>query len=222
MKLDFSKGLVPAIVVDDKSGDVLMLAYVNEESYQKMLETGETWFYSRSRQELWNKGATSGNKQIVTSIQLDCDRDTLLVRVEPQGPACHTGARTCFYNEPVYIKQDYEESGEASLAAIFDEMLAEIEDRKINPVENSYTNYLFEKGTDKICKKVMEEAGEVVIAAKNKDTQEIVNEFSNLLFHSLVLLSNENVSLDLIKEELAKRHLKKGNFKGERKPIKKW
>ena len=222
MNIDFSKGLVPAVVVDDNSGDILMLAYVNEASYSKMLETGETWFYSRSRKELWNKGATSGNKQIVKSIQLDCDRDTLLIRVEPKGAACHTGAKTCFFSEPVYVHPQSEQLSQATPAAIFEDLLSEIEDRKANPVQNSYTNYLFEKGTDKICKKLIEEAGEVLIAAKNKDVQEIVNEFSDLLFHGLVLLSNENVSLNLIKEELANRHLKKGNFKGERQAVKNW
>lgn len=213
MDVDFSKGLVPAIIVDDGTGEVLMLAYVNEEAYQKMLETGETWFYSRSRKELWNKGATSGNKQPIQSIQLDCDQDTLLIRVKPKGPACHTGARTCF-GEPSFVS--------SKPTDVIAELINEIENRKGNPVENSYTNYLFEQGLDKICKKLMEEAGEVVIAAKNGDPNEIINEWSDMLYHGLVLLAEQNISLDLIKDELMKRHLKKGNFKKERAPITKW
>jgi phosphoribosyl-ATP pyrophosphohydrolase/phosphoribosyl-AMP cyclohydrolase len=219
---DFSKGLLPAIIIDDQSGDVLMLAYVNEISYKKMLETGETWFYSRSRQALWHKGATSGHKQRVKAIQLDCDRDALMIRVEPMGPACHTGADTCFYNEPIYQDVTNDVRQPPSLTAILEQVMNVIEHRKTYPVEKSYTNYLFNKGTDKICKKVMEEAGEVVIAAKNKNADELIQEFCDLLYHSLVLLSNENIPFDAIKQELAKRHLKKGNFKGERETITNW
>ncbi|RCW63765.1 bifunctional phosphoribosyl-AMP cyclohydrolase/phosphoribosyl-ATP diphosphatase HisIE [Saliterribacillus persicus] len=215
MKPDFSKGLVPAIVVDDKTSDVLMLAYMNEEAYEKTLESNETWFYSRSRDELWNKGATSGNKQMVISIDLDCDQDTLLIKVDPKGPACHTGSRTCFFNS---IKT----SEDSSNHAIIDEVMQEVEERKQHRVEKSYTNYLFDKGIDKIGKKVIEEAGEVVIAAKNEDKEEIINEVSDLLYHSLVLLANQNVSLSEVKAELSNRFSKKGNSKGDREEIKDW
>jgi phosphoribosyl-AMP cyclohydrolase / phosphoribosyl-ATP pyrophosphohydrolase len=218
--VNYSKGLVPAIIVNDYTNEVLMLAYVNEEAYQKMMETGETWFYSRSRNELWNKGATSGNKQFIKSIQLDCDQDTLLIRVDPQGPACHTGAKTCF-GDPVFLNIETS-AKKINNTSIFNKLMAEIEHRKSMADENSYTNYLFKQGIDKICKKVMEEAGEVVIAAKNDSTEEIVNEWSDLIFHCLVLLSHQNITLDKIEEELLKRHLKKGNFKGERPPITQW
>ena len=151
MTVNFSKGLVPAIIVDDYTNDVLMLAYVNEEAYQKMMETGETWFYSRSRNELWNKGATSGNKQFVKSVQLDCDQDTLLIRVNPQGPACHTGARTCF-GEPIHFNKETP-AKRANNTSIFDALMAEIDNRKSIPVENSYTNYLLNKALIKFAKK---------------------------------------------------------------------
>lgn len=145
---DFSKGLIPAIIVDIHSKDVLMLAYMNEEAYQKTVETKETWFYSRSRQSLWNKGATSGNRQKVHSIQFDCDEDTLLIYVEPSGPACHTGKTSCFYRTVPGFSEPNEK-----VTDIFNEMMTEINDRKVNALENSYTNYLLSKGIDKIGKK---------------------------------------------------------------------
>ncbi|WP_276211130.1 bifunctional phosphoribosyl-AMP cyclohydrolase/phosphoribosyl-ATP diphosphatase HisIE [Heyndrickxia coagulans] len=221
MKLDFSKGLIPAIVVDDATGDVLMLAYMNEEAYEKTLETKETWFYSRSRGSLWHKGETSGNTQKVKSLQVDCDADTLLIRVDSEGPACHTGERTCFYTR-------LDENGEAveteipSNQRIFDVLEEEMESRKIKPVENSYTNYLFEKGIDKIAKKFIEEAGEVIIAAKNNSKSELIYETADLLFHTFVLLSNQNVKLSEVEAELRARSAKKGNSKGDRKKIEKW
>lgn len=214
MKPDFSKGLVPAIIVDDRSGDVLMLAYMDETAFDRTVETKETWFYSRSRQEYWNKGATSGNKQIVKSIQLDCDGDTLLVRVEPLGPACHTGEDSCFFHT---IKGEVK-----STASIYEDLMSEIQERKATPVQGSYTNYLFEKGTDKIAKKLIEEAGEVIIAAKNNDKEELINECSDLLYHCLVLLADQNVSLEAVEEELRKRSTKKGNAKEERREIENW
>lgn len=216
MKPDFSKGLIPAIIVDDQSGDVLMLAYMDEKAFNKTLETKETWFYSRSRQEYWNKGATSGNKQIVKSIELDCDGDTLLLRVDPLGPACHTGERSCFFN-PIAG-----ESERPATATIFNDLMEEIQERKTEPVKGSYTTYLFEEGTDKIAKKLIEEAGEVIIAAKNKDPEEIVNECGDLLYHCLVLLADQNVELEDVKEELLRRSSKKGNAKGERRKIENW
>lgn len=214
MKPDFSKGLVPAIVVDDRKGDVLMLAYMDETAFQRTLETKETWFYSRSREEYWNKGATSGNKQIVKSIQLDCDGDTLLVRVDPLGPACHTGEKSCFFHT---IEGEVSES-----PSIYEDLMAEISERKQLPIPGSYTNYLFEKGTDKIAKKLIEEAGEVVIAAKNTDKEELINESSDLLYHLLVLLADQGVPLEDVEAELRKRSSKKGNAKVERPEIENW
>ncbi|QXE03237.1 bifunctional phosphoribosyl-AMP cyclohydrolase/phosphoribosyl-ATP diphosphatase HisIE [Terribacillus sp. DMT04] len=215
MKPDFTKGLVPAIVQDSQTKQVLMLAYMNEEAYEKTVETKQTWFYSRSREALWNKGATSGNTQQVVDMKLDCDQDTILISVLPKGPACHTGEVSCFYNEtPI--------TGETEETNIFHTVMEEAEDRKKHPVENSYTNYLYQKGVDKIGKKVIEEAGEVVIAAKNDDAKELVNEVSDLLYHSFVLLANQGVRLQEVEAELARRFQKKGNNKGERPPIEEW
>lgn len=219
MKPDFSKGLVPAVITDNQTKDVLMLAYMNEESYQKTLETKETWFYSRSREELWHKGATSGNIQTVVSIKLDCDQDTLLINVIPKGPACHTGEQSCFFNP---ILEDDKTNEQLVDQSIIDKVMDEVEERKVTRVANSYTNYLFDKGIDKIAKKVIEEAGEVVIAAKNNDKKEIILEVSDLLFHTFVLMSNQNVTLDEVKTELENRFLKKGNSKGDRPEIEKW
>lgn len=217
MKPDFSKGLVPAIIVNSATKEVLMLAYMNDEAYQKTLETDQTWFYSRSRQDLWNKGATSGNTQKVVSMTLDCDQDTLLIEVVPNGPACHTGAKSCFY-QPIKKSAeqlDYDES-------IIDQVIAQISDRKQSPVEGSYTNYLFDKGVDKISKKVIEEAGEVVIAAKNNDQAELILEVSDLLYHTFVMMEEQNVTLVDVKKELTKRFGKKGNNKGDRAEIEEW
>ncbi|MFK4998313.1 bifunctional phosphoribosyl-AMP cyclohydrolase/phosphoribosyl-ATP diphosphatase HisIE [Bacillus sp. N9] len=213
MKVDFSKGLVPAVIVDDRNGEVLMLAYMDEKAYEKTLETKETWFYSRSRGEYWNKGATSGNKQIVKSIQLDCDGDSLLIRVEPLGPACHTGAQSCFYN---WV--DGEEQ-ERTNTTIYQDLSEEIKERKTAPIQGSYTSYLFEKGTDKIAKKLIEEAGEVIIAAKNNDKDELVNECGDLLYHLLVLLSDQGVSLESVEAELRKRSSKKAMQKQNGKKL---
>lgn len=217
MKPDFSKGLVPAIVIDSRTKAVLMLAYMNEESYQKTLESNQTWFYSRSRQSLWNKGATSGNTQEVISIKLDCDQDTLLIEVIPNGPACHTGEPTCFYKDVKANDNelDYDEE-------IIDQLLVEIKERKQTRVAGSYTNYLFDKGVDKIGKKIIEEAGEVVIAAKNNDQKELILEVSDLLYHTFVMMEQQNVSIVDIKKELTRRFGKKGNNKGERANIEKW
>jgi len=203
-KLKFDEnGLIPAVIQDEKTGSVLMLGYMNEESFTKTLETKETWFYSRSRQELWNKGATSGNKQQVVRIVYDCDQDTLLVQVNPQGPACHTGATTCF-NDTVY-----EEKSETR--QVIHQLVANIKDRKENPVQGAYTTYLFNEGIDKILKKVGEEAAEVIIGAKNNDKQEVIWEVSDLIYHTLVLMELLGVSLEDLKEELTKRHIQKQN-----------
>ena len=200
------KGLVPAIVQDCKSGEVLMLAYMNSASFKKTLETGQTWFYSRSRKELWNKGATSGNVQIVKEMNYDCDADSLLVKVEPKGPACHTGKSSCFFNQ--VIKSGEGDNEFEDKEDILRDLYVLIQDRKENPVEGSYTNYLFEKGIDKILKKVGEEAAEVIIGAKNLDRAEITYEVSDLVYHILVLLVETGVSIEDIKSELAKRHKK--------------
>ncbi|QQZ11198.1 bifunctional phosphoribosyl-AMP cyclohydrolase/phosphoribosyl-ATP diphosphatase HisIE [Heyndrickxia vini] len=215
--IDFSKGLIPAVIVDVHTNAVLMLAYMNKEAFDKTLETNETWFYSRSRETLWNKGATSGNKQNVISIKTDCDEDTLLIYVEPLGPTCHTGEISCFY-KPIIEQKDINKFSKSIYTQVMDEII----DRKTNVVENSYTNYLFDKGIDKIGKKVIEEAGEVVIAAKNRNDKEIINECSDLLYHVFVLLAEQNIQLEKMENELKKRFTKKGNSKGERKEITNW
>lgn len=201
-KIKFDENrLIPAIVQDADSGKVLMLAYMNEEALQKTLETKETWFYSRSRQELWHKGATSGNRQKVKQIAIDCDGDALLVTVEPLGPACHTGNETCFF-QPVTNELDERRDVIHRLAKV-------IEDRRQHPVPNSYTNYLFDKGIDKVLKKVGEEASEVIIAAKNDDKAEIKWEIADLVYHTLVLMNMTGVSINDIKDVLYERHMKK-------------
>lgn len=201
------KGLIPAIVQDDVTGDVLMLAYMNKEALEKTIETKETWFYSRSRQELWNKGATSGNRQFVKRISLDCDDDAILIQVEPQGPACHTGKKNCFY------KTAYEE--QIPNRQVVHEVIAEIKDRKKNPVEGSYTTYLFREGIDKVLKKVGEESSEVIIGAKNEDKAELTSELSDLIYHSLVLMEISGVNLSDVKNELLKRRSKGGDTSDE-------
>lgn len=187
------KGLVPAII-QGADGKVLMMAYMNEESLKKTIETGTTWFYSRSRQSLWNKGETSGNTQKVLNIKVDCDMDTLLVTVEPLGPACHTGAETCFYRqveEGELTEVKSEEKGEF----ILDELYNVICDRLENPKEDSYTNYLFDCGIDKILKKVGEECSETIIAAKNADKKEIALETSDLIYHLMVMLVERGMDI---------------------------
>lgn len=193
------KGLVPTIIQDVNTNEVLMMAYMNEESFKKTIETKKTWFYSRSRQSLWNKGETSGNFQSVKSISYDCDGDSLLVKVLPQGPSCHTGNNSCFFNSVI------EEENKAS-SAILNQLYKTIEDRRINPLKGSYTNYLFDKGIDKILKKVGEENAETIIAAKNNSKEELTYEASDLIYHLLVLFVNQGVSLEDIYEELEKRH----------------
>lgn len=197
------KGLIPAIVQDYKTGEVLMQAYMNEESLEKTLGTGRTWFYSRSRGELWEKGATSGNTQEVKEVLLDCDGDSLLIKVKQEGKAaCHTGNRSCFYRS-LWVAAD---SGKAvCFGAVTEELYKKIEDRKENPVPGSYTCYLFEKGADKILKKVGEESTEVVIAAKNNDKKEIIYEISDLIYHLTVLMKYTEVSFEDIAVELLNR-----------------
>ncbi|GAB2691320.1 bifunctional phosphoribosyl-AMP cyclohydrolase/phosphoribosyl-ATP diphosphatase HisIE [Paenibacillus thermoaerophilus] len=199
-------GLVPAIVQDAASKDVLMLAYMNKESLRRTLESGETWFWSRSRGELWHKGATSGNTQRVRKLSYDCDGDTLLIAVDPAGPACHTGQYTCFRN--VVMAGD---SAAADSTGDRFRMLGTLEStiaqRDAERPEGAYTTYLFEKGVDKILKKVGEETAEVIIAAKNKDNEELRYEASDLIFHLMVLLRERKLPLDDVMAELERRHL---------------
>jgi phosphoribosyl-AMP cyclohydrolase / phosphoribosyl-ATP pyrophosphohydrolase len=195
------KGLVPAIIQDAATKEVLTLAYMNEESLAKTLETGETWFYSRSRQELWHKGETSGNTQTVVSINYDCDQDALLVQVNPKGPACHTGAISCF-SEQVF-------ESDAPNFAIMSKLEKVIQSREKERPEGAYTTYLFEKGVDKILKKVGEEAAEVIIAAKNRSHEELRWEAADLLYHLQVLLVEQGLPLKVVLNTLEERHNKK-------------
>ncbi|MGM8212524.1 bifunctional phosphoribosyl-AMP cyclohydrolase/phosphoribosyl-ATP diphosphatase HisIE [Virgibacillus sp. W0430] len=194
-------GLIPAVVQDDVTGKVLMLAYMNKEAIQKTIETKETWFYSRSRNELWNKGATSGNKQYVKSLAADCDKDSLLITVSPAGPACHTGKTSCFFNAVYNAKE--------SSRDVIHDIIGIIQERKEEPVADSYTNYLFREGIDKVLKKVGEEASEVIIGAKNNDKEEVKWEIADLIYHTLVLMNIMDVSLSDIKDVLYKRHMQK-------------
>ncbi|MED4534027.1 bifunctional phosphoribosyl-AMP cyclohydrolase/phosphoribosyl-ATP diphosphatase HisIE [Metabacillus fastidiosus] len=198
------KGLVPAIVQDAASKEVLTLAYMNKESLEKTLETKETWFYSRSRQELWHKGATSGNTQKVVELRYDCDQDAFLVLIEPQGPACHTGAYTCF-NESVDQEQVNVKEDRFQIFSTLEKVIAE---REAERPEGSYTTYLFDEGVDKILKKVGEEASEVIIAAKNRDHEELKWEVADLFFHTLVLLREQKLPLDEVLSALEGRHKK--------------
>ncbi len=200
-KLKFDdKGLIPAIVIDDESGKLLTLAYMNEESLRISLEEKKTCFWSRSRQELWRKGETSGNFQHIVSITADCDLDALEVRVRKDGPACHTGSESCFFNE-VFV------NGEEPAAFTYEGLYELLEGRKSSPKEGSYTSYLFDKGIDKILKKVGEECTEVIIAGKADDKRESVYEIADLAYHVMVLMVEMGISLDEIKKELASRHV---------------
>ena len=198
LKFD-ENGLIPAIVVDSITKKVLTLAYMNAESLKITMEKGLTCFYSRSRKKLWLKGETSGNFQRVISITADCDKDALTVVVEKDGPACHTGEDSCFFN-PVYESEELQEFSLQALVKL-------IEGRKIEKKEGSYTTYLFEKGTDKILKKVGEECTEVIIAGKADDKKETVYEIADLCYHVLVLMIQMGISLEDIHKELASRHV---------------
>ena len=200
-KLKFDeKGLISAIVVDDETGKVLTLAYMNKESLKISLEKKLTCFWSRSRQELWLKGETSGNYQHIVSITADCDMDALTVRVRKDGPACHTGEDTCFFNTVF-------ENEEIAPAFSVQSLVDTIEGRKLDPKEGSYTTYLFEKGIDKILKKVGEESTEVIIAGKADDKAETIYEISDLMYHVLVLMIEMGISVDDIMNELKSRHV---------------
>ena len=199
-KLKFnSHGLIPAVVIDADSGRLLMVAYMTRESLEITLREGCTCFWSRSRQELWRKGETSGNRQKVVSITADCDYDTLEVKVHKLGPACHTGAESCFFNE---LKAS-EEPEPFSIQGLYELLL----DRKAAKPEGSYTSYLFEKGLDKILKKVGEESTEVIIAAHARDKRETVYELADLAYHALVLMAELGITPDEVRSELAGRHI---------------
>lgn len=198
LKFD-KKGLIPAVIVEAGTHQLLMVAYMNRESLKISMETGKTCFWSRSRQELWTKGETSGNYQHIVSITADCDLDTLKVVVEKDGPACHTGAETCFFN-PVYQS---EEKSDFTM----DALMELIRGRKTDPQEGSYTTYLFQKGLDKILKKIGEESTEVIIAAKDNDPKETIYEISDLVYHVMVMMIEQGISLEDIRRELASRHV---------------
>lgn len=199
-KLKFNdNGLIPAIIIDYYTKEVLTLAYMNKESLEISINEGKTCFYSRSREELWRKGETSKNYQHIQSIKSDCDNDALVIEVIKEGPACHTGAESCFMNE-IYQKENYKDFSIYKLYEL-------IRGRKINMTEGSYTTYLFNSGIDKILKKIGEESSEVIIGAKNGSKEEIIYELSDLLYHSLVLMVEKNITLNDIKDELSKRSI---------------
>lgn len=191
-------GLVVAVAQDYKTNEVLMVAYMNKEALEITLKEKRACYYSRSRKSLWRKGETSGNIQYLKGIYYDCDGDAILMKVDQIGNACHTGAYSCFFNKV------YEEN--VTDQAILNKVYGQIINRRDNPKEGSYTNYLFDKGLDKILKKVGEETSEVIIGAKNKNKDELVYEMCDLIYHSLVLMVNEGVVIDDLKKELTKRH----------------
>lgn len=193
-------GLIPAVVQDYKTSEVLMLAYMNRQSFEQTLKTGKMTYYSRSRRELWLKGETSGHYQYVKALSLDCDNDTILAKVKQVGAACHTGARSCFFK--TLVQKEYRDTNPLK---VFEDVFAVILDRKEHPKEGSYTNYLFDKGLDKILKKIGEEATEIVIAAKNPNPEEIKYEISDFLYHMMVLMADRGINWEEIMEELANR-----------------
>jgi phosphoribosyl-ATP pyrophosphohydrolase/phosphoribosyl-AMP cyclohydrolase len=205
------RGLVPVVVQDANTRQVLTLAYMNAESLKRTLETSETWFWSRSRSTLWHKGETSGNTQRVIDILLDCDSDALTVLVKPNGPACHTGEQSCFHNA-LQEGGTFHESitdRKSDLGVVLNELYALIDSRKRERPEGSYTTYLFNQGLDKILKKLGEESGETIIAAKNQDQEALVAETSDLLYHLIVLIVERDVTLDQIRDELVSRGKKR-------------
>ena len=193
------KGLIPAVVVDTYSKKVLTVAYMNKESLQISMEEGRTCFWSRSRQELWRKGDTSGNVQHIVSIVADCDRDALTVEVVNEGPACHLGTESCF-NDVVYLNPAYNQFS-------MDNLFEMLEGRKANMPEGSYTTYLFEKGIDKILKKIGEECTEVIIASKAEDKAETIYEIADLAYHVMVMMVEQGITLEDVRKELASRHV---------------
>lgn len=218
MQVDFTKikfdekGLVPAVIQDATTGKVLMLAYMNAVSLQRTVETGYTWFWSRSRQELWNKGTTSGNVQKVVDIKYDCDGDSLLLQVKQTGSACHTGEYSCFHNI-LWRENNLPAVNGQITSAILNELYDVIQQKRIHGGEKSYTKYLFTSGQDKILKKVGEEAAETIIASKNNNNGEVVYEMSDLWYHCLVLLAYHNISPSELLAELGSRRKKENNSK---------
>ena len=218
MQVDFTKikfdekGLVPAVIQDATTGKVLMLAYMNSVSLQRTVETGYTWFWSRSRQELWNKGSTSGNVQKVVDIKYDCDGDSLLLQVKQTGSACHTGEYSCFHNI-LWRENNLPAVNGQITSAILNELYDVIQQKRIHGGEKSYTKYLFTSGQDKILKKVGEEAAETIIASKNNNNGEVVYEMSDLWYHCLVLLAYHNISPSELLAELGSRRKKENNSK---------
>lgn len=204
-----SDGLIPAIITDAADGAVLMLGYMNAESLGITLEQKKVCFFSRSRHKLWLKGETSGNFLNVVSIKTDCDADTLLITAKPDGPTCHTGARSCFF-EDIYEDEDAEE------AFCLDDLMKLIEGRKTDPKEGSYTTYLFQKGIDKILKKVGEECTEVIIAGKSGDRAEAIFEIADLTYHVMVMMTEMGISIDEVRAELASRHVVDKKIKQEK------
>ena len=204
-----SDGLIPAVITDAADGAVLMLGYMNAESLGITLEKKKVCFFSRSRQKLWLKGETSGNFLNVVSIKTDCDADTLLITAKPEGPTCHTGARSCFF-------EDIYEDENAEQAFCLDDLMKLIEGRKTNPKEGSYTTYLFEKGIDKILKKVGEECTEVIIAGKGGDRAEAIFEIADLTYHVMVMMTEMGISIDEVRAELASRHVVDKKIKQEK------
>ena len=196
-----SDGMIPVVTQDYKTNEVLMVAYMNREAYNKTIETGKMTYWSRSRNELWCKGDTSGHYQYVMELKLDCDKDTILAKVHQIGAACHTGSRSCFFNE--LVKKEYDN---VNPLMVLTEEYDIITDRKKHPKEGSYTNYLFDQGIDKILKKVGEEAAEIIIAAKNPDSDEVKYEICDFLYHMMVLMAEREVSWKDITKELAERH----------------
>ncbi|WP_405318834.1 bifunctional phosphoribosyl-AMP cyclohydrolase/phosphoribosyl-ATP diphosphatase HisIE [Frisingicoccus sp.] len=196
-----SDGLIPVVVQEYKTGKVLMVAYMNEDAFDETIRSGRMTYWSRSRQELWKKGETSGHYQYVKSLDIDCDKDTILAKVAQIGAACHTGNESCFFTN--LVSKSYDERNPMT---IFDQVMDTIIERKENPKEGSYTNYLFEKGIDKILKKVGEEATEIVIAAKNPDSDELKYEICDFLYHMMVLMAERDVTWKEITKELASRH----------------
>ena len=209
MELKFDeKGLIPAIVQDHYTKEVLTLAYMNKESLAITIDERRTCFWSRSRQELWRKGDTSGNVQHVVSITADCDGDALVVEVVKDGPACHTGSESCFFNE-IYLSDELKQFSYEGLYHL-------IEGRKTSPKEGSYTTYLFEKGLDKILKKVGEECTEVIIGGRKEDKEETVYEIADLCYHVMVLMVQMGITVEDITRELEKRHVVDHKVKQER------
>ena len=196
------RGLVPAIVQHANTRQVLTLAYMNRESLQRTLDTNETWFWSRSRSSLWHKGETSGHTQRVVDISVDCDQDAIRILVIPAGPACHTGAQSCFHNE---LQDAPTDNVPAGLGVVLNDLFTLVEGRKLKRPKGSYTTYLFEQGLDKILKKIGEESAETIIAAKNEDPAALIGEASDLLYHLIVLLVERGLTLEQVADELTAR-----------------